>query len=352
MLTVRDVSADLINEHRMKVRAINKNNFFACLREQERPWRDNYLAMYATTWQGITIDPDLMVVPIDDHLVHRGDGVFDVMRCVRGRIYRMEAHLRRLERSAKAISLQLPPEYDRIREVIKTLVRAGGEKECLIRVTLSRGPGSFSTNPYDCPRSHIYASAVRYKQYPETLYRKGIQLMTSRIPVKSPFFARIKSCNYLPNVLMTKEAVDAGYEYAVAMDDDGFLAEGATENIGVVTRDGVLEFPEFERTLSGTTADRIFELAGHLVREGTLRNVRFARVRPQDAYEAREVLLTGTSLNVMPVVAYDGRAIGEGTPGPVHARLSDLLWHDMTENELLLTPIDWGSEWAEPEAQA
>jgi branched-subunit amino acid aminotransferase/4-amino-4-deoxychorismate lyase len=338
----------LANERRMKVRVINKENFFSCLQEQERPWRDNYLAMYATLWQGITKDPDLMMAPIDDHLVHRGDGVFDVMRCVRGRIYQMEAHLRRLERSAQAISLRLPPEYDQIREAIKALVLAGGEKECLIRVVLSRGPGSFSTNPYDCPRSHIYANVVRYKRYPETLYRQGIRLMTSRIPIKSPFFARIKSCNYLPNVLMTKEAVDAGYQYAVALDDEGFLAEGATENIGVVTRDGALKFPEFERTLSGTTADRIFELARPLVQEGLIRSVQFARIVPQEAYEGTEVLLTGTSLNVVPVVAYDGRTIGKGTPGPVHERLSELLWRDMTENEALLTPIDWGSEWVAP----
>lgn len=340
----------MVNERRMTMRVINKDNFFSCLREQERPWRENYLAMYATLWQGITKDPDLMMAPIDDHLVHRGDGVFDVMRCVRGRIYRMEAHLRRLERSAQAVSLRLPPEYDRIREVIKALVLAGGEKECLIRVILSRGPGSFSTNPYDCPRSHIYANVVRYKGYPESLYREGIRLMTSRIPIKSPFFARIKSCNYLPNVLMTKEAVDAGYQYAVALDGEGFLAEGATENIGVVTRDGDLEFPEFERTLSGTTADRIFELARLLVQEGLIRSVRFARILPREAYEAKEVLLTGTSLNVVPVVAYDGRTIGKGTPGPVHERLSEFLWQDMTENEPLLTPIDWGSEWADPEA--
>jgi branched-subunit amino acid aminotransferase/4-amino-4-deoxychorismate lyase len=334
-LTVMEVSFILINEHRMKVRAINKENFFSCLQEQERPWKGNYLAMYATQWQGITKDPDLMMAPIDDHLVHRGDGVFDVMRCVRGRVYQMEAHLRRLERSAQAISLRMPSEYDRIRELLKALVLAGGEKECLIRVILSRGPGSFSTNPYDCPRSHIYANVVRYRGYPETLYREGIRLMTSRVPIKNPFFARIKSCNYLPNVLMTKEAVDAGCQYAVALDDEGFLAEGATENVGVVTRDGALKFPEFERTLSGTTADRVYELARPLVQEG---------------HEAREVLLTGTSLNVMPVVAYDGRTIGTGTPGPVHGRLSELLCRDMTDNETLLTPIDWGSEWAAPAA--
>ncbi len=338
----------MANGRRMKMRVINKGNFFSCIQEQERPWRENYLAMYATLFQGITKDPDLMMVPVDDHLVHRGDGVFDVMRCVRGRIYQMEAHFQRLERSAKAISLRLPPEYDRIRDVIKALVLAGGQKECLIRVVLSRGPGSFTTNPYDCPRSHIYANVLKFKRYPDSIYREGIRLMTSRVPIKSPFFARIKSCNYLPNVLMTKEAVDAGYQNAVALDDEGFLAEGSTENIGVLTRQGVLKFPEFEKTLSGTTAHRVFDLAHSLVREGLIGSVQFARVPPQEAYEAKEVFLTGTSLNVVPVVSYDGRTIGEGIPGPVYKRLSELLWRDMTENDALLTPIDWGADWAAP----
>ena len=127
----------------------------------ERDWQEAYLVMYSSQWNGFVTDPDLMLVPIDDHLVHRGDGVFDVMRCVNGKIYQMEAHLQRLERSAKAIALELPPDYNGIREIIKTLVLKGGEKDCLVRVVLSRGPGGFSTNPFECPASQMYINVIR-----------------------------------------------------------------------------------------------------------------------------------------------------------------------------------------------
>ena len=182
--------------------------------------------MYSSQWNGITTDPELMIIPVDDHLVHRGDGVFDVIRCVNGKIYQMERHLQRLERSAKAISLNPPPEYKDIRALIKHMVLIGGEKECLIRIVLSRGPGSFSTNPFDCPSSQIYVNVIRYKNLPSEYYRDGVALVTSHIPIKKSFFATIKSCNYLPNVLIKMEAIKANAQYAVALDEDGFLAEG------------------------------------------------------------------------------------------------------------------------------
>ena len=327
----------------MKIRSINKENFISVIAEQNRPWQENYLAMYASQWRGATSDPDLMLIPIDDHLVHRGDGVFDVMRCVRGNIYQMEAHLRRLERSAKAISLDFPPDYDDIREIIKDLVLIGGEKDCLIRVILSRGPGSFTTNPYDCPFSQTYVNIIRFREKPGRYYKEGISLITSKIPVKKSFFANIKSCNYLPNVLMKKEAIAVGCPYSVALDENGFLAEGSTENVAVLTTDGILKFPEFDRILSGITANRLFKLANELIVDGVVKGVEFANITQDEAYRAGEMFLTGTSLGILPVVGYDGKRIGNGSPGSVYAKLSSLLWRDMTENGELLTRLDWKS---------
>ncbi|RLC31900.1 MAG: aminodeoxychorismate lyase [Deltaproteobacteria bacterium] len=321
----------------MKLPVITKENFFLHLGQHERPWQKDYLAMYSSQFQGITMDPDLMVLPVDDHLVHRGDGVFDVMRCVNGKIYLREAHLNRLERSARAISLGLPPEYVRVRDLVNALVTAGGEKDCLVRIVISRGPGSFGANPFDCPSSQIYINVVRFRGLDAQHYKKGITLVTSRIPIKRSFFANIKSCNYLPNVLMKMEAVQAGCQYSVGLDEDGYLAEGSIENIGVVTADGMLEFPETDRTLAGITAKRVSELAEKLVEEKRVRGVRFTRITPHQAYRAKEIFLTGTSINILPVVQYDGRPVGRGCPGPVCLRLSDLLWQDMTHNTEMLS---------------
>jgi branched-subunit amino acid aminotransferase/4-amino-4-deoxychorismate lyase len=142
---------------------------------------------------------------------------------------------------------------------------------------------------------------------------------------------------------MKKKAVAAGSPYSVALDEHGFLAEGSTENVGVLTKDGVLKFPEFERILSGITVTRVFQLANELLEDGMIRGVEFARISPDEAYQAEEMFLTGTSLGILPVVSYDGRRIGKGVPGPVYTELSSLLWKDMTQNRELLTELDWGS---------
>ena len=321
----------------MKLRLITKEEYFRSLDLEERPWQDNYLAMYSTLWQGVVTDPHLMMVPIDDHLVHRGDGVFDVIRCVEGKIYQLEAHLERLEGSAKAIALPMPAQYNRVREIVKALIVKCGDKNCIIRITLSRGPGGFSTNPFECPSSQMYINIIRYQSPHEKYYREGISTVTSRVPVKNAYFARIKSCNYLPNVLMKMEALNAGCPYAVGVDDEGGLAEGSTENVVVLTQDDILKFPHFARTLAGITAKRVFELADLLVREKRIKGVRFDPIPLEDAHRAKEMMLVGTSINILPIVSHDGRQIGQGIPGPVYSELSDLLQEDMRENADLLT---------------
>lgn len=318
---------------------VTKENFLINLGTEKKPWHSEYLIMYSSWFNGYVTDPDLMLIPCDDHLVHRGDGVFDVMRCVNGKIYQMEAHLQRLERSAKAVSMDFPPGHENIREIIKSLIIKGGEKNCIIRIIISRGPGGFSTNPYECPSSQLYINIIRHHRPPETDYAEGVCAITSRVPVKHPFFAVIKSCNYLPNVLMKMEAVKAGCKYSVNLDEEGFIGEGSTENICIVSEDGYLRIPEFENTLAGTTAGRVFQLALALEHEQTIKGVQFAKISQEDVYHSSEVMMMGTSINLVPVVRFDGKVIGKGVPGPVHSRLSDLLWKDMTGNKELLTDV-------------
>jgi branched-subunit amino acid aminotransferase/4-amino-4-deoxychorismate lyase len=323
------------------LRSITRKDFFHSLGPDQRQWQDDYLAMYSTWHHGVVTDPVLMLIPIDDHLVHRGDGVFDVMRCVNGKIYQIESHLKRLENSARAISLNFPPEYENIRDIIKSLVLAGGDKECIIRTIISRGPGGFSTNPFECPSSQLYINIIRYHELKEIDYKEGVSVVLSKVPVKESFFATIKSCNYLQNVLMKMEAVNAGYKYSVNIDDNGFLGEGSTENIGIVSEDNRVKIPTFEHTLAGTTAKRVMELADRLVKDRSIKGVMFARISPEDVYRSREVMLMGTSINILPVVNFNGKIIGSGSPGPIYSKLSGLLWKDMHENKDLLTEIEW-----------
>ncbi len=321
------------------MKVITKENIWEVLSGFTMPWAQNYLAMYSSIWGGVTTDPHLMSIPADDHVVHRGDGVFDAMRCVKGKIYQMERHLERLERSARSISLELPVSVQELKDLIIEVTRAGGERDCIIRVTVSRGPGGFSTNPYECSGPQLYISVIRYKPVNPAHYEKGVRLITSKYPQKDPFFAKIKSCNYLLNVLMKKEAMDQGADYAVGVDEAGFLTEGSTENIGIVDHEGFIVFPPSERVLAGTTCLRVAELAEVAAEKGFIRGVIVRGIRQDEAYRAREVFLTGTSINVLPVTWYDGHIIGDGRPGNVVRIMLQMLLEDMEKNQQYLTEV-------------
>ena len=302
-------------------------------------YQHGYFAMYSSEFDGIVTDPRLMLVPVDDHLVHRGDGVFETAKCVGGKIYNLAAHLDRLDHSA--IQIQLAPPVDRptLADLIVQTVRAGNRRDCLIRVLLSRGPGSLGINPLDCPRPGLYV--IAYASHPPFLqaHPAGARIITSRVPLKPAFLATIKTVNYLPNALMKLEAAQAGVDFAVNFDEAGHLAEGATENIGLVTGDGLLRLPKPARILAGITMNRVAELAALLVRRGTLRGVERADLARAEGYAAREVLIFGTSPDVAPVVEWDGRIIGDGRPGPLALALNELLDKDIRENTSLQTPV-------------
>lgn len=323
----------------MEIPVLTSADLAARLEDLRRPWHENYLAMYSSQWGGLVTDPVLMCLPADDHLVHRADGVFDVSKCVDGQAYCLKAHLDRLQRSAGAIGLALPPEYDHVLDIIKAAVRAGGVKDVIIRIMVSRGPGGFSTNPHECPASQLYVLIYRLKTPPKRAYEEGVTIISAPVPVKTAFFANIKSCDYLSNVLVKKAAVEAGADFAVTWDENGFLAEGSTENIILVSPGAELLIPEFERTLRGITVTRVTELAQGLAGEGLLRKVRAARIDRGLAQRCPEVILCGTSLDVLPVSQWDGRKVGGGRAGPVAKRLRELMLSDMAHNRELLTPM-------------
>lgn len=301
--------------------------------------RESFLAMFSTWWGGIVREPEAMLVPIDDHMVHRGDGVFEAMKCVEGGIYAMDRHLRRLEKSAALIGLVLPKSRDEIAAICVQTVRAAEVRDCLIRLYVSRGPGGFSPNPYESIGAQLYVVVTRMMALPVAHYMTGVSCRVSQVPIKPGFFATVKSCNYLPNVLMKKEAVDHGVAFSVGLDEKGFVAEGATENFAIVSREGELILPGFERTLEGITAIRAMELARAHLAEGDaalLKDVRCGGVRVEDVYAAREVFFLGTTIDCLPVVEFNGQKInGAGKPGPVARTLYALFQEDLRTGPLV-----------------
>jgi branched-chain amino acid aminotransferase len=271
-------------------------------------------------------------------MVHRGDGVFEVLKCAGWKIYALARHLERMKRSMAASFLEPPVDDERLIEIIRETVLAGNTENCLVRLFISRGPGSFSANPYDTIGSQLYVIVVAHVPTAPEKYERGVKLVTSGIPIKTDYFATVKNCNYLPNVLMKKDAVERGADFSVSLDGSGFLAEGSTENVGIVTKNGELLIPRFSRTLRGITVTRIMEIAGGLT-DARLSAAAEADITPEQAYDAAEVLIFGTSFAILPVVEYDGNRIGDGRPGPVFRRLLELMVQDETKNPQMLTPV-------------
>ncbi|MHC1724448.1 MAG: aminotransferase class IV [Syntrophobacteraceae bacterium] len=308
------------------------------LLSKKQPYFSNYLAMYSSWYGGIVTDQALMMLPIDDHMVHRGDGVFEAIKCTNWNIYLLDRHLDRLNRSLATSYLQPPVDRSSLVQIIRETVLAGNAGDCLIRVFISRGPGSFGVSPYESIASQLYVVVTAFQPPAPEKYEKGITLATSSVPIKSDYFATAKHCNYLPNVLMKKEATDAGAYFPVSLDENGFLAESATENIGIVTKKGELLVPRFSRILRGTTVTRALELAA-LVTGVELTAVAEADITREQAYEASEILAFGTTFGVLPIVEYDGKKIGDGRPGKVFRRFLDLISEDQSGNRDMFTPV-------------
>ncbi|MDR2350667.1 MAG: aminotransferase class IV [Deltaproteobacteria bacterium] len=319
---------------------VTRENIGEKSRGWKRKWHENYLVMYSSVWDGYCAEPELWALPPDDHMAHRGDGVFESFKCVDGKAYCLDEHLERLAASAGALGIVLPPAFARTREILKTAYRLGKTKDIVIRICVSRGPGSFTVNPYDSAGSEYYLITQRHKPPDPALYERGASVVSAPFPAKVEF-AGIKSCDYLHNVLVKKHAKDMGADHAVSYDPEGFLTEGPTENAAVVTDDGKLLAPPWEKILKGITLSRVMDLAKGLVGEGKLKFVGNGDIKGDRLPEGiREAFLTTTSFNVLPVTLWNGKKVGDGKPGPVARELGRLIEEEIRGNGPRATPLD------------
>ena len=287
-----------------------------------------YWAFYSSQLGGIVTDPALMVVPFDDHMVHRGHGIFDTAAIEAGKIYDLEAHLDRFIRSAKNSKLQLPAR-ETMRDIIVRTTAASGQRQGSIRYWASAGPGSLGLTPAAGAEPGFFVMISAGLGYPDTWYTQGLRMMTTTYPIKPPLYAVTKSVNYLPNVLMQMEALEHGLDNGIFVDEDGNVGESSNMNVAFITADGVLKHPKFDHILSGCTSLRLLELAKTLQARGRLKDVQVCDVPIAEARAAREMLLIGSSVKVAPIVEWDGKPIGDGKPGPLARELREVLQEDM-----------------------
>ena len=288
-----------------------------------------YWAFYSSQLGGIVTDPSLMLVPFDDHMVHRGHGIFDTASLVDGKIYDLDAHLDRFLASATRSKLRLPGTREEMRDVIVRTAAAAGRSDGAIRYWLSSGPGSLDLTPAAGAEPGFFVMIFAGLSYPERWYTEGLRVMTTTYPIKPDLYAITKSTNYLPNVLMQMEAKEAGLDNGVFLDASGHVGESSNMNVAFVTADGVFRHPTFDHILSGCTSKRLLGLAPALVASGLIKGVEVCEIPVADARAAREMMLIGSSVKVAPIVEWDNAPIHDGKPGPVARALLALLDEDM-----------------------
>jgi 4-amino-4-deoxychorismate lyase len=300
-----------------------------------------YFALYSSILGGVVTDPALMVIPFDDHMVHRGHAVFDTAAIVNGMMYQLEAHLNRFERSASMARIPLPLPRHQMRDIILETAGASGQRDAAVRYWASVGPGGFGLAPSECVGSSFHVMIYAASKTPASVYAEGLKFITSSIPIKPPYFARCKSTNYLPNVLVVMEAKDKGADNGIFIDAHGMIGESSNMNVAFVTRDRVLRHPTFDAILAGCTVTRVLELAKQLVDNGQLKDIVIADVSTEEARQAAEMLLVGSSVHVAPITQWDGQPVGDGKPGPIAKALLALIETDMHEGREQLMPIPY-----------
>lgn len=257
-------------------------------------------------------------VSVYDHGLLYGDGVFEGIRVYNGKIFECSSHIDRLWASAKAIRLAIPISKEQMCSAIEETVKANQFRDCYVRAVVTRGPGDLGINPLKSPRPCVFIIADLISVYPREMYDKGIAVITSSVIRNHPnaLSARIKSLNYLNNVLAKIEANDAGVSEAVMLNHEGYVSECTADNIFIIRRGEVQTPPTTEGLLEGVTRDVMMRLCRRL----NLPCVE-KRLERYDLYTADECFLTGTGAEVIPVTKIDGREIGTGQPGQLTKRL-------------------------------
>jgi branched-chain amino acid aminotransferase len=277
--------------------------------------------MQAKVWiDGKVFDPRDAKISVYDHGFLYGDGVFEGIRVYNGRIFECDAHVNRLWDSAKAIRLVIPYTREQLCAAMDETIKASGFRDAYIRLIASRGTGYLGLSPTKCERPTVVCIVDTITMYPEETYRNGMAVITSSWTRPSPnsLPPRVKSLNYLNNILAKIEANDAGVPEAIMLNGEGNVAECTSDNIFIVRESQVQTPTTADGILDGVTRRLLIELCEKLSIPCVQKTL-----QRHDLFTADECLLTGTAAEVIPVTKIDGRAIGDGKPGPITVKLME-----------------------------
>ncbi len=274
-------------------------------------------------------DRETAKISVFDHGLLYGDGVFEGIRVYNRRIFRHRAHLERLYASAQALALRIPLAIDAMQAAVEETVRRNQRDDAYIRLVVTRGVGELGIDPLSCPTASIIIIVADVRVYSRELYAGGIKVMTSatRQVSHEAVDPRIKSLNYLKNILAKIDAQQAGAHEAIMLNAAGFIAECTADNLFLVSGGRLVTPAPQDGALDGITRGAVLELAA-AARIPTAET----RLTRYDLYTASEAFVTGTGAELMPVSIADGRPIAAGMPGPITRRLTEA-FHALVRSE-------------------
>lgn len=269
-------------------------------------------------FNGEFVDSNDAKVSVFDHGLLYGDGIFEGIRAYNGRVFKLKEHIDRLYESAHTLMLNIGISRREMTDVVLETVRRNKLTNSYIRLIITRGVGDLGLDPRKCPACGVICIASEITLYPQSMYENGMEVITAstrRNPVDA-LNARIKSLNYLNNIMAKMEANRAGMLEALMLNHQGYVCEATGDNIFLV-KDGALMTPPVSvGALKGITRDTVLELAK---KEGIPTAEELFTLH--DVYVADECFLTGTAAELIPITCVDSRTINEGKPGPVFNQL-------------------------------
>ena len=270
-------------------------------------------------FNGELIPADQAKVSVFDHGLLYGDGVFEGIRVYNGRILKLRSHLKRLFDGARSICLTMPYTIEQLDAATRQTCAANGITDGYIRLCVTRGIGTLGINPLTCKNACTFIIADSIELYPPELYETGMAIITAATIRNHPaaLSPRIKSMNYLNNILAKIEAINAGVLEAIMLNEDGYVAECTGDNLFLVRRGVLITPPLHAGVLEGITRDLVLELA----RAAGLETAE-TDVTRHDVFTAEEVFLTGTAAELIPVTKVQQRVIGDGEVGPITKQLT------------------------------
>jgi len=266
------------------------------------------------------VDEEQAKISVFDHGLLYGDGVFEGIRVYNGKIFELDAHLKRLCDSAKVIRLGIPMDYNTLAEAVKKTVKANNIVDGYIRLIVTRGIGDLGLNPFICKQQSLVIIAATIQLYPEELYEKGLTVVSGATIRNHPLALppQIKSLNYLNNILAKIEAIDSGAGEVIMYNHLGYVAEASGDNVFIVKGGAIYTPPVQSGSLEGITRAVVIRLA-----EAKKIGVVQKDLTRFDLYTSEEFFLTGTAAEVIGVVNIDGRVIGDGKPGTITKMLRE-----------------------------